>query len=292
MIQSSADNSILHQKLADTFKRTVDFLNTNNFTWWVAYGTAIGAVRHEGIIPWDDDIDIFMPWKDYCRLLKFDQNKLKECGLSLDIPFEKNNICPYIKFYDTNSTVWQVKQYESVIGLWIDVFPLFETNADVEKYWKYVKQYKSLSSKYIEGKRIFYLSDLWYFISHFRIRTLKNYILHQTIDKLLLTQNIKKFRKFLEGINYEGGANYMFPFTYFKAVNLFPREWFESSVEVPFEDFTVKINNGYDALLRQLYGDYMIPPTESKRQSTHAFYFLDIENAYTASEVKHIMSKQ
>ena len=90
------------RKLLETFKATIKFLDDNNLTWWAYAGTAIGAVRHHGMIPWDDDIDIFMPYDDYCRIQKM-HHELENTNLEVYRPFDGDYYIPYVKIADKNS---------------------------------------------------------------------------------------------------------------------------------------------------------------------------------------------
>lgn len=279
------------KRLLDTFRRTIDFLNKHNFQWWVAYGTAIGTVRHKGIIPWDDDIDIYMPWDDYCRLLEYTK-EFEGTNLALDKPFTENNICPYAKIYDTNSTVWQVEDLKSIIGLWVDIFPLFKTNALIDDYWNYTKKYKLYTEKYIGGKQGFSLSKPWFYFKSLQLNNFIKWIRNMTIYKVRKQKKISNFKQYLDSIHDKNGNKYMFPFTYGKSVNLYPIEWFEETEELPFEDFKVKIMSGYDKLLTQVYGDYMTLPPLEMRFSHHSYYFISLNHKYALKEIEDILSRK
>ena len=79
------------QKLLETFNYVIQFLNAHNLRWFCCYGTLIGAIRHKGLIPWDDDIDICMPKEDYDRLklIKDEMEKDHYRFLSLAVPILK-----------------------------------------------------------------------------------------------------------------------------------------------------------------------------------------------------------
>lgn len=291
MIENKNSKSDFQIRLLDTFKRTIDFLDNHGLQWWAYAGTAIGAVRHHGIIPWDDDVDIFMPYPDYCKLLQM-KDEFSGTDLSIDIPFVGDNNCPYAKIYDANSTIWQYQQYESLVGLWIDIFPLYRTNASDQDFWQYKDIYQKYMMAYIGSKRKLVWTDFWNLVKGFHLRNLKIWAKDMTINKWNATKNIKEFKAWLETLHTPDGKYWMFPFTYFKCMNKFPVSWFEKTERVPFEDFSVNIPSGNHEILSQLYGDYMTPPPEGKRSSTHGLYFVDLYHHYSIDECKAIIKKR
>ena len=103
-------------KILDYFVKVCE---GNNLRYYLCGGTLLGAIRHKGFIPWDDDIDVFMPRPDYNALLK----------LELQPPFQlryfakKNSLQPFIKIVD-NSTMAKEKNSSLPTAIWIDVFPI------------------------------------------------------------------------------------------------------------------------------------------------------------------------
>ena len=282
--------SAMQSRLLDVFKRVVLFLNDNNFTWWTDGGTTIGAVRHKGFIPWDDDIDIMMPYKDYKRLQNM-QAELRSYDLALDIPFEKNNCCTYIKIYDIHSSVWQVESLESIIGLWIDVFPLYRSNMSINDFKKSVNYFTKLNDDYIAGIRKPLFKDFLNLLKGFHLRGILYWLKGMTWLKCNLSNTINKAKCFLESLDTPDGEFYIFPFSYYNNLNRFPIEWFSDTILMPFEDITVNVMSGYDALLRYQFGDYMTPPPKEKQVSHHSFFFIDLNQKFTKSEIKQILSK-
>ena len=147
--------------LLRTMKDFMAFCDIAGLKWYLAYGSAIGAVRHNGFIPWDDDIDVYMPREDYERFLSM-KGKISEisggklegeydiCGARVsdsDVSF------PFTKFCDMNSTIWEKKQYPVITGIFIDVFPLDKTGDDMAENDRLKDHYQACFRKYRRGFR-------------------------------------------------------------------------------------------------------------------------------------------
>ena len=273
------------QKLVDLLRRVCDFFKKNNLRWWMAYGSALGTIRHHGFIPWDDDLDIFMPYEDYVRLLNMKDEFLGE-DFALDIPFTDNNCCTYAKIYDTNSTVWQVESYESIIGLWIDIFPLFQSNMSLEEYKNAVSRFKKLSNEYIGGVRKPLWKDFVFLLKGGHVKTFMKWIKEMTYYKWKLNNTINETKTFLNSLNVSDGRFYIFPFSYSNVINRYPIEYFLETIEMPFENIMVKMASGYDKILRQQYGDYMTFPPIEERITHHSYYFIDLNRKVSKDEIK------
>jgi len=115
----------LKKKLVEMMAWFHSFCVGNNLTYYAAGGTMLGAVRHRGFIPWDDDIDVVMPRKDYEKLaVLLNEKKLERYVLETPNTSEQDYFYPFMKLYDTTTTLIENTKYKPKRGIYLDVFPL------------------------------------------------------------------------------------------------------------------------------------------------------------------------
>lgn len=119
--------------LCKTMKSFINICKEHNLQYYACAGTCLGAIRHKGMIPWDDDIDVLMPRSDYDKFLALKQ-KLQ--GTGYEIVDSNNQFYNqwFAKFSDANTTIVEMTDFPIVFGVYVDIFPLDEVeNVDVAK---------------------------------------------------------------------------------------------------------------------------------------------------------------
>jgi len=233
----------------------------NNINYSLCWGTMIGAIRHHGFIPWDDDIDIMMPREDYNRFLDV-YNDPKYGVYSPKV--NKNCIQIISKIYDKSTCVYLHNHINSLFGVWISIFPYDNAPDENIKPW--------------EKKRTF-LMNIYHLKTCkklYRHRLKRRKILKQVTKFLLIPFSsswiYRRIENCLTAFNGQQTKNvciwYGGTFTWFR---YFPKELFDEFIDVDFEDIKVKIIKGYDQYLKQTYGDYMKLPSESERVPKHNY---------------------
>ena len=243
----------------------VAFCNKHNLTYYLTYGTLLGAVRHKGFIPWDDDIDIAMPPKDYQKFINLYQKEKQDKYILQYIGNEKYYHTIFAKLRKNNTCMvekeWQYIKIHK--GINIDIFPLFpypDNKKDAKKLMFKLKLCQILASK--NNKTNSFKNKVLFFFLRIIPRKITNRWVNNIINKSL---------------------NYSKPYSYYKTDELkdpvVKKEWYSKTILLPFENkkYTAPIN--YDEVLKSMYGDYMTPPSENNRVG-HGDIILSFDKNY------------
>ena len=268
-IKSVREIQLLELEILKQFKQ---FCEKNQIKYYLLAGTLLGAVRHGGFIPWDDDIDVAVLREDYdklLRLLKKDRS-LGSKKFYVHIPGDKGYRWPFIKIVNKNTVAYEEDHYKTEI--WIDVFPmdfLANTKEERQKIYKKIVKYNYFAHL---------ASYDWNFC---RFICPKKLALQYVRWKLLHFIGAEFFVKRISEGKFFGkqGKDYVgcvvYPIDPEK--DKYSIEAFKKSIEVKFEDETFPIPSGFDEMLTNFYGDYMTPPPEKDRNGhkIRAYYISD-----------------
>lgn len=265
----------LQQKELEILKELKRICIKNNIPYFLAFGTLIGAVRHKGFIPWDDDIDVCMKYGDYIRFEEACKRDLKEGFFLQTSRTEPDAALTYMKLRmdDTTLIIDRTADKDIHQGINIDIYPLYNV-ADGMMARRGQILFTAMHMLLESGEAP---------KNHGRVMEL----ICQVILLLLRGNVRKRMEKFCgkQMIRYENiSTRYKSPFFgNLSACSLrFLAEGFLKTLEVPFEDDIFSIPAGYDQFLTTVYGDYMsLPPVEEQGCKWNHIIKIDTENSYT-----------
>lgn len=244
-------------------RNVASFCEKNGIRYFLAYGTLLGAVRHKGYIPWDDDIDIMMPRPDYIKFIKTfngisDKNRVISHLLDPTYPW------PFAKVVDTDTIMEEFINYAyKDMGVYIDIFPIDgvpDSKSKLSKQFRFIKLLKLLLS--VKRGKKFRSRKPW-----------QNFILNFSflLSFISYPKLLKKFDSFVSNYSFEESNNTaILVMAGYGKNEIMPRSFYEETTQLKFEDCSFTVPAEYKQWLENIYGDYMTPPPPEKRITHHA----------------------
>ena len=268
----------------DLFKEFKRICDKHHLRYFAIGGTCIGAVRHKGFIPWDDDIDVAMPYQDYKKFQKVSQDELQD-NYSIYVPeCHRHWHYNFMKLQNDCTTFiesFQDGYVDDYTGIYMDIMPIYGMpRGKLAQYFASVicdlliylnaghrQPFCELKTKKLKIVQFF----------NAPIRKLKPYNYYiEIIEKIFGKYSLDCSDKILFGWRYKPSI-FRKKYTY-KSVFYF--DDFKEMLQCPFEDVSIAIPCGYDRYLTMDFGNYMELPPKDKRVTRHKTKVIDLNKSY------------
>lgn len=260
----------LQQVSLDILKDVHAFCEANHIKYSIAYGTLIGALRHKGFIPWDDDVDIVMPRPDFERFChEYQSDKLRLIYYGND----RSALAAFARVVECDRTDYQTERPWTIqqSGVWIDIFPL----DGVVNQKEYSRRYNRLKriSKFVykfrrQNHHIVSSDSLW-------SKTKTSIARIIGLNGLLPYAVLRHIVSVMTRYRYDDYDFYGQMSCLDDGPIMFDKKGFNDTALLDFEDTKLRAMSGYEKVLQQLYGDYMqLPPEEKRSPKQYWIHFL------------------
>lgn len=261
------------EKILEILKWIHVFCENNNLRYYIMGGTLLGAIRHKGFIPWDDDADIGMPREDYNKFIYLTFNKnFGKYSVESTLNNKDDYLYPFTKVYDDTSTVIENSRIILVRGVWVDIFPIDGVNTGLVGIIDYClvrSLFWTLTLQLIEKKKRNPIKNCVIEIAN-ALREL-NIINPQELSKLL-----NKFSSRINFYNSELVADYVWG-SGWKART--PKKWWGNPRLYKFENIELYGIEDFHNYLTKIYGEYTKLPRENLRK-THTPLYEDLDTSW------------
>ena len=280
----------IQRKILKIFLEVKKICDENNIRYFAIGGTCLGAARHKGFIPWDDDLDIAMPGDDYKKFYEIAKRKLPKNLIVKRMTDVKSNTCLFMKVYDTSTTFIEESEInfpDAYKGIFIDIMPLYGIPKNTHKFKRYaitVNTSERMNNKMRET-----------FAGSFKKYSFKSkilWIMSYPINAFLRKKYGYKYwsdvwERIVSKYDFDKCAYTGYVWSKIREERIFPKEWFDSYVELPFESTAIRCPIKWENYLAHQFGDYMQLPPESERMTHSNNAIVDLDKPFSYYQKKY-----
>ena len=276
-LRKSLMNELQKNEL-EILKVFIDICDKLELTYYLVCGSVLGAVKYNGFIPWDDDVDVALMRDDYEKFLSLSPALLPDWLFVQNYRTEKDFPLLMTKLRDSRTTMIETDFADLPInhGIAIDIFPLDgypREEKEVKTFEKRKKYFTRRQFVRLMGKRGQFFKN---------IRTTAIWVLYKFFGYCRNNQKLMtKFEAFLSSYSVKDSDLICNHGNWQGILEYAPAEQYGKGTMITFEGIEVRIPERYDEYLRQKYGDYRKDPPKGKQASHHAYVKIDVDNPYT-----------
>ena len=249
----------------EMLKEVVRICNKYKLTYYLSAGTFLGAVRHKGFIPWDDDVDIRMPRPDYQKLLKLLGRELKKPYTFEHYKYDRKSHRYFLRVTDPRVKVRRTHSEKGELSnAWMDIFPLDgmpdnkihnklrQIRLLYRRMWLQISVFDEIIT--LDKKRVWYENLIIKIVMKLRLQRFVSY-----------EKNWRKLDRAMRSYPVDKGKYYVNFMGFYKFKDMIPKSVYGKGAMYQFEDSKFNGPEDYDTFLTKLYGDYMKLPPEDQR---------------------------
>ena len=266
-MEQSAQLKLLQEIELENLRMLMEICEKNHLRYYLIGGSLLGAMRHKGFIPWDDDIDVGLPRPDYNRFVQIAKGYLPAHMDVKTMTSDPNYKCYFTRLINNKKKIyWDHGQYTAVIGVWMDVFPL-----DGLPKNRLLRKLQVFRVKL--NKALYKFTQIDYVTTNRTNRPLSERVLIRFaqlthIGKLMdADKRLKKLDRAVQRYDYDTCAYAWNFYGCYGKREIVPHIQLGGSRTAQFEGMQVSIPEAAEDYLTSIYGDYMKLPPEDQRKS-------------------------
>lgn len=251
----------------------------HGITYYLCGGTLLGAVRHHGFIPWDDDVDIQIPYDDYLRFLQVAQEELGDGYFVQNCDTEPLYALPYTHIRKNNTCMLRERDKNIPMhhGVWVDVFPMFFVRGKTDYR---IKRAAIKACYYLKVDQATFAYDQAFIRAHSSAAAIGAIRLIRKLPERFRSRLRDRILKWV----FNGKKGVFRCYAWVNLSKAYPVQFFGGEpVYLQFEDGEYPAPREYDQYLTLQYGDYMTPPPPEKQNGGHGdFTIIDLEHDWNS----------